>query len=46
MLLFEPELLATALYAGSAGSELGPIDVINGANVVKLYCIVRANAAA
>jgi hypothetical protein len=46
MLLLAPELLSIALCAGLAGSELGPVDTINGRIAGKLYGAARAIAAA
>jgi hypothetical protein len=45
MLLLAPEVRTIALCAESAGSELGPVDTINGVNVGKLYGHSRASAA-
>ena len=45
MLLLAPELLAIALCAESAESELGPVDIINGLIAGKLHGAVRASAA-
>ena len=36
-MLHAPDLLAIALCAGSAGVELGPMNIINGLNLDKLY---------
>jgi hypothetical protein len=44
MLLLAPELLSIAVCVGSAGSELGPVDTINGLARHKLYSAVRASA--
>ena len=46
MLLHAPELRSIALCAGSAGSELGPIDAINEANHGELYGTMQTIAAA
>ena len=45
MLLLAPELLAIALCAGTAESELGPVDITIGVIFRKLYGAVRARAA-
>ena len=45
MLLLALELLSNALCAGSAESELGALDTINGVNVAKQYGAVRVSAA-
>ena len=45
LLLLAPELLAIALCAGTAESELGPVDITIGAIFRKLYGAVRARAA-
>jgi hypothetical protein len=41
-MLHAPELLAIALCAGSAGLELGPINIINGLSPDELYDGARA----
>jgi hypothetical protein len=41
-MLHAPDLLAIALCAGSAGVELGPMNIINGLNPDKLYDNARA----
>ena len=46
MLLLAPELLVIAVCAGSAESELGPINAIDGLIVDKLYGAARAKALA
>ena len=46
MLLLAPELLAIAVCAGSAESELSPIDTTDGLINDKLYGAARANALA
>jgi len=43
MLLLAPELFSIVLCEGSAGSELSPVDTINGLTLDKLYCAVRAS---
>ena len=45
ILLLAPELLAIALCAESAKSELGPVDIIKGLIAGKLHGAVRASAA-
>ena len=46
MLLLAPELLAIVVCAGSAESELGPINAIDGLIIGKLYGAARAKALA
>ena len=46
MLLLAPELLAIAVCAGSADSELGPFDTAGGLIAGKLYGGARASASA
>ena len=46
MLLCSPELLALALCAGSAESELDPVDTIDGAIAGELHGAGRESAAA
>jgi hypothetical protein len=45
MLLLAPELLSITLCAGSVGSELGPINSMDGHNIDKLAGSVRVSAA-
>ena len=45
MLLLAPELLLITLCAGSVGSELGPINSMDGHNIDKLAGSVRVSAA-
>ena len=45
MLLLAPELLSIALCAGSVGSELSPIDSMDGFIIDKLEGAVRMSAA-
>ena len=45
MLLLAPELLSIALCAGSVGSELGPIDSIDGLIVDEPQDVARVSTA-
>ena len=45
MLLLAPEQLSIAVCAGSAESELGPVDTIDGLVTGKLHGAARARVA-